>query len=68
MIEIKDERVEVDALKTALLFIYNAYRKVELTGESALAVLYIGIIKNIILYYSSKNGRSIPATAGIDKL
>ena len=68
MIEIKDERVEIDALKTALLFIYNAYRKVELTGESALAVLYIGIIKNIVLYYSSKNGRSIPAEAGIDKL
>ena len=44
MIEIKDERVEIDALKTVLLFIYNAYRKVELTGESALAVLYIGII------------------------
>ena len=45
MIEVKDERVEIDALKTALLFIYNAYKKVELTGESALAVLYIGIIK-----------------------
>ena len=49
MIEVKDERVEIDALKTALLSIYNAYRKVELTGESALAVLYIGIIKNIVL-------------------
>ena len=43
MIEVKDEMVEIDALKTTLRFIYNAYKNVELTGESALSVLYIGI-------------------------
>ena len=35
--------VEIDALKTTLLFIYSTYKNVELTGESALPVLYIGI-------------------------
>ena len=39
----KDERVEIDAFRIVLLFIYNAYKNVELTGDSALAVLYIGI-------------------------
>ena len=44
MIEVKDEKVEIDALKKTFLFIYNAYKNVELTGESALAVLYIGMV------------------------
>ena len=35
--------MKIDALRTTLLFIYNAYKNVELTGESALGVLYIGI-------------------------
>ena len=35
--------VEIDAFKTMLFFIYNAYKNVILTSESALTVLYIGI-------------------------
>ena len=58
MIEVKDERVEIDALKTALLFIYNAYKKMELTGESALAVLYIGIIKKHCIIVAKMVGLS----------
>ena len=43
--EVNDEMVEIEAFKTTLLFIYNTYKtkNVELTGDSALAVLYIGI-------------------------
>lgn len=47
VIEMKDEKIEIDAFKIALLFIYNAYKGVELTGETALSVLYIGIFKLI---------------------
>ena len=46
VIEVNDPKVEIDAFKTALLFIYNAYKNVELTGDSALAVLYIGNLLN----------------------
>ena len=37
-----DERVEIEALKTTLRSIYSSYKNVKLTGDSALAVLYIG--------------------------
>ena len=48
----KDEMVEIDAFTTTLLFIYNAYKnvKLELTDESALAVLYIGIALTFKLF------------------
>lgn len=42
VVEVNDDWIEVDAFKTTLRFIYSAYKNVELTGESALAVLYIG--------------------------
>ena len=42
MIEVTDERVEIEALKTTLQSIYSSYKNVKLTGDSALAVLYIG--------------------------
>ena len=40
--------VEIEAFKTTLRFIYNGCKNVELTGESALAVLYIGIDQNFV--------------------
>ena len=42
----KDERVEIDAFKIMLIFIYSAYTKLKISRESVLAVLYIGIIIN----------------------
>ena len=39
-----DKNVDIDAFATTLRFIYNGYKNVELTGDSALAVLYIGKI------------------------
>ena len=41
---VNDERVDIDAFRTALLFIYNGYKNVFLTTENVQAVLYIGTI------------------------
>ena len=41
--EVNDEQVDIDAFKTALLFVYNGYKNVVLTSESVQAVLYIGM-------------------------
>ena len=41
--------VEIDAFRTMLVFCNSAYKNVVLTGESALAVLYIGIYLVLML-------------------
>ena len=41
---VNDEQVDIDAFRTALLFIYNGYKNVFLTTETVQAVLYIGTI------------------------
>lgn len=57
-----DERVEIEALKTTIRSIYNSYKNVKLTCDSALAVLYIGIYSALVFFcFSFFYCFSIPA-------
>lgn len=42
VIDVNDENVDIDSFRTMLKFVYNAYENVDMNGESALGVLYIG--------------------------
>ena len=44
VVEVKDGMVEIDAFKTMILFCNSAFKNINLTGDLALPVLYIGIL------------------------